>query len=71
MLFFQVMHRLRVGIGRPLDKSKVSDFVLEDFTFKELPLAEATVESCTDYLLMKFAPEIMEKQLFSLKCDQK
>ena len=53
------MPRLRVGIGRPIDKTQVVDYVLQDFSSIELPLMEATIESCTELLLMKYAPNLI------------
>ena len=47
----QAIKRLRIGIGRPEDRTDVVDYVLRDFDPKELPLVEEVVERCTGLLL--------------------
>jgi len=41
--------RVRIGIGHPGDKDKVSDYVLSDFSKQEKPLAERMVEEVAKY----------------------
>lgn len=54
------MSRLRFGIGRPVDKQQVANYVLSDFYEKEDSLVQATVLSSVELLLMKFAHFIPE-----------
>jgi PTH1 family peptidyl-tRNA hydrolase len=46
----QSFPRLRIGIGRPLKKEDVVDFVLSPFTSKELPVIEGALKKAVDCL---------------------
>ena len=56
------MPRLRFGIGRPHSRSLVRDYVLEDFDEEEMPLVEATVKSCVELLMIRFAAFIPRRK---------
>eukprot|EP00118_Oscarella_pearsei_P005798 m.26636 g.26636 ORF g.26636 m.26636 type:complete len:243 (+) comp29425_c0_seq3:507-1235(+) len=49
------MARLRFGIGRPSWQLQVSEYVLQDFSEEEVPLLKATVQSCVELLMIRFA----------------
>ena len=42
--------RVRIGIGHPGDKSRVSGYVLSDFPKAETPLFENVVEACSSHI---------------------
>lgn len=41
-------NRIRMGIGRPMSRMKVSDYVLSSFSKEEMPLIEDTVRKSAD-----------------------
>ncbi|XP_065918359.1 probable peptidyl-tRNA hydrolase [Dysidea avara] len=49
-----VMHRLRVGIGRPTTLSQISPYVLDDFIESEMPLVMSTVDDCVDIIVKRY-----------------
>ena len=59
--------RVRVGIGRPQNKSKVNNHVLEDFSENE----EERIKDITDHIV-KLVPELINKEMdsFSNKVNQ-
>tara|TARA_B100001029_G_C14780077_1_gene296031 strand:- start:52 stop:624 length:573 start_codon:yes stop_codon:yes gene_type:complete len=59
--------RVRVGIGRPKDKSKVNNHVLDDFSENE----EERIRNVTDSIV-KLIPTLIDKKidLFSSKVNQ-
>ncbi|EDO44232.1 predicted protein, partial [Nematostella vectensis] len=50
------MVRLRVGIGRPVDRSQVSDYVLQDFSESEKPILTCVLEECSQTILNYLHP---------------
>ena len=59
--------RVRVGIGRPQQKSKVNNHVLEDFNENE----EERIKDITDHIV-KLVPKLINKEMdsFSSKVNQ-
>ena len=59
--------RVRVGIGRPEQKSKVNNHVLEDFNENE----EERIKDITDHIV-KLVPKLINKEMdsFSSKVNQ-
>tara|TARA_B100001996_G_scaffold86274_1_gene63785 strand:+ start:19 stop:591 length:573 start_codon:yes stop_codon:yes gene_type:complete len=59
--------RVRVGIGRPQNKSKVNNHVLEDFSENE----EERIKDITDHIV-KLVPKLINKEMdsFSSKVNQ-
>ena len=59
--------RVRVGIGRPEQKSKVNNHVLEDFSENE----EERIKDITDHIV-KLVPKLINKEMdsFSSKVNQ-
>ena len=59
--------RIRVGIGRPEQKSKVNNHVLEDFNENE----EERIKDITDHIV-KLVPKLINKEMdsFSSKVNQ-
>ncbi len=62
--------RVRIGIGRPENKDRVTDYVLENFTKEELPLQQKILAAITNhfsYLSKDDASTFMNKVALDVK----